>query len=62
VLRAFDDVPLSAGDSTQVTLKLTRRDVSNWDTASQDWIVGPEEKTVGVGGSSADLKLEAVLS
>jgi len=61
VLRAFDDVPLSAGASATVKFQLTRRDISNWDVASQNWVVSPFAKTVYVGASSRDLKLQGVL-
>jgi len=61
VLRAFDDVPLSAGESATVTFKLTRRDISNWDTKSQNWVVSSYPKKVYVGASSRNLKLSATL-
>ena len=40
---------------------LTRRDISNWDTAKQDWIVSQYPKTVFVGASSRDLRLHGNL-
>jgi len=62
VLRGFDDVPLSAGASREITFELTRRDLSNWDTVSQNWVISSYPKTVFVGASSRNLKLQAVLA
>lgn len=62
VLRGFDDVPLSAGASREITFELTRRDLSNWDTASQNWVISSYPKKVWVGASSRDLKLNAALA
>ncbi|KAK1967638.1 glycoside hydrolase family 3 protein [Colletotrichum sublineola] len=39
-LRDFEKTPnLAPGESTTVTLELTRRDVSVWDVVSQNWVV-----------------------
>lgn len=62
VLRAFDDLILDAGEEGIFTYGLTRRDVSNWDTVSQNWVVSPFEKTVYVGRSSRDLVLSGKLA
>ncbi|KAH8586574.1 putative beta-glucosidase A [Bisporella sp. PMI_857] len=61
VLRGFNDVPLSAGESRTITFELTRRDVSNWDTASQNWVISSYPKKVFVGASSRNLPLQAPL-
>jgi len=61
VLRAFDDLILDPGESETFTYQLTRRDLSNWDTVSQDWVITNYPKTVYVGASSRNLPLSAVL-
>lgn len=61
VLRAFDRVTVNPGKSTTWTFQLTRRDVSNWDPVSQDWVVTNYPKTVYVGDSSRNLPLTAPL-
>lgn len=62
VLRNFDKVSIEPGEETTVSMDLVRRDLSNWDTVSQNWVVTPFEKTVFVGASSRKLFLQAVLS
>ncbi|KAH7400063.1 putative beta-glucosidase A [Cadophora sp. MPI-SDFR-AT-0126] len=62
VLRGFDDLILDPNESATFEVKLTRRDLSNWDTASQNWVVSNYPKTVYVGGSSRNLPLSGVLA
>ena len=62
VLRGFERVPIPAGETVTVSFDVTRRDISNWDTVAQDWIVRTEHaKKVYVGSSSRQLLLEAEL-
>ena len=61
VLRGFDEVPLNPGERKVVALPLTRRDLSNWNTDSQNWEITSDAKTVFVGASSRDLQLNASL-
>ena len=61
VLRGFDRVRIDAGGSTSVRYNVLRRDISNWDTASQNWVVSKYPKTVYVGSSSRSLPLSAQL-
>ncbi|KAI0023941.1 glycoside hydrolase family 3 protein [Xylariomycetidae sp. FL0641] len=61
VLRGFDEVALEPGESRTVTFNLTVRDLSNWDTAAQDWRITEEPKTVFIGASSRDLRLNQTL-
>ncbi|OWP02978.1 hypothetical protein B2J93_3558 [Marssonina coronariae] len=60
-LRGFDDLLIAPGQSATFEVKLTRRDLSNWDTVSQNWVVSPHPKKVFVGRSSRDLVLEGAL-
>ena len=62
VLRDFDKVRVEPGRKAQVKLQLTRRDLSNWDTAIQDWVVSTYPKTAYIGRSSRKLDLEAALN
>ena len=59
-LRDFEKTKeLAPGESVDVTLKLKRRDVSVWDTVSQNWIVPSVQGTYGfwIGESSGSLRL-----
>ncbi|KAI9888502.1 MAG: hypothetical protein M1814_006864 [Vezdaea aestivalis] len=62
VLRGFDRLRIAAGGSATFHADLTRRDVSSWDTVSQNWVVTNATKTVHVGASSRDLPLMQVLA
>ncbi|KAI9841228.1 MAG: hypothetical protein M1838_003661 [Thelocarpon superellum] len=57
VLRGFDRLSISPGDSVVFAVNLTRRDISNWDPVSQNWVVTTYPKTVFVGRSSRSLPL-----
>ncbi|KAJ5795455.1 CAZyme family GH3 [Penicillium psychrosexuale] len=61
VLRQFDRVTIAPGQTLQWTTTLTRRDVSNWDVASQNWVISDAQKKVYVGNSSRKLPLSADL-
>jgi len=60
-LRNFDRLSIQPGQSATFTAEITRRDVSNWDTASQNWVITEYTKTVHVGASSRKLPLTATL-
>jgi beta-glucosidase len=61
VLRGFERVYLSAGESKQVALVLTQRDVSYWNVVNQKWTVAPGTYTVWISTSAnnADVKLQS---
>lgn len=61
VLRGFEKVSIQPGESTDVHFDLHRRDLSNWDTISQNWVISEHAKTVYVGASSRILPLNAAL-
>ncbi|KAK3197464.1 hypothetical protein GRF29_216g239387 [Pseudopithomyces chartarum] len=61
-LRNFDRLSIQPGKSATFTAEITRRDVSNWDTESQNWVISEHTKTVHVGSSSRKLPLSAELS
>ncbi|KAM3068685.1 beta-glucosidase [Clarireedia jacksonii] len=62
VLRGFERLSISAGESATFTADLTRRDLSNWDTVAQNWVITDYPKTVYVGSSSRNLPLSQTLS
>lgn len=62
VLRGFDDMAIPRGRSRAFRWKLTRRDISNWDTGKQDWVISEFPKKVFVGPSSRKLTLSADLA
>ena len=57
VLRNFQRLSIEPGQTATFVADVTRRDISNWDTESQNWIVTSHQKKVHVGGSSRDLPL-----
>jgi beta-glucosidase len=61
VLRGFDEVELEPGETKAVTFNLTRRDVSNWNTTTQNWEITAREKFVFVGSNVRDIHLNASL-
>lgn len=61
VLRGFERITIQPGQSATFTVDLARRDVSVWDTASQNWIQ-VTNPTIMVGGSSRNLPLQGTFS
>lgn len=62
VLRNFERLSIQPGSSTTFHADITRRDISNWDTNAQNWVISSSPKTVYVGSSSRNLPLSAALS
>ncbi|KAH7374488.1 beta-glucosidase [Plectosphaerella cucumerina] len=62
VLRGFDRLRIDPGASVTFRADLTRRDLSNWDVVTQNWVISEHEKRVFVGSSSRKLPLEAALT
>jgi beta-glucosidase len=60
-LRDFDRLTIEPGQSVTFTANITRRDISNWDTVSQNWVISKYPKTIHVGSSSRKLPLSAPL-
>ena len=56
VLRGFEKVLLQPGESQTVKFDLTRRDISYWDTITQQWTIGGSAVGVLVGFSSRDIQ------
>ncbi len=62
VLRGFDDLILDPGQEGTFRYQITRRDISNWDSVSQNWVISNYPKTVYVGASSRNLPLKGALN
>ncbi|KAJ5152916.1 beta-glucosidase A [Penicillium canariense] len=60
-LRDFARMYLLPGQTLTFRATLTRRDLSNWDVKSQNWLVSPWPKSVYVGRSSRNLPLSSRL-
>jgi len=61
-LKGFDSFSLRPGHHTTVTIRLTDRDFSHWDTAKKKWRVSAGCYRVRVGASSRDLPLEGTIA
>jgi len=61
VLRGFERITVAPGASATFSCELTRKDVSVWDTVSQNW-VQVENPIIYVGSSSRNLPLSDTLS
>jgi beta-glucosidase len=57
-LVAFDRIHLQAGESRQVTLHVALRQLQYWSTASGSWVLAAGKRTLSVGASSRDLRLQ----
>jgi hypothetical protein len=62
VLRGFDRLSINAGQTVTFSADILRRDLSNWDTVSQNWVITSYPKTIYVGPSSRNLPLSQALS
>ena len=62
MLRDFSRIRINAGESATFRGTLSRRDLSNWDTVSQNWVISSYPKKVFVGSSSRKLPLSADLN
>ncbi|KAK1758820.1 glycoside hydrolase superfamily [Echria macrotheca] len=56
-LRGFAKLKLAPGAKGTATFNLRRKDVSYWDTRTQNWVIPAGVFGVGVGASSRDLRL-----
>lgn len=57
-LVGFQRVELGAGESERVRVHVSRRELSYWSTAAQRWVLAGGERTVYVGASSRDSRLQ----
>ncbi len=61
LMAAFDRVSIPAGQSKTVSLHVAPRQLQYWSSAKGKWVTAGGERTVGVGASSRDLRLNATL-
>ncbi|MEU0514384.1 glycoside hydrolase family 3 C-terminal domain-containing protein [Amycolatopsis sp. NPDC006125] len=59
-LKAFANVPIAAGETAEVVLRIAREDLACWDTRVNRWIVEGGEYHCAVGSSSRHLHTTAV--
>jgi beta-glucosidase len=57
-LAAFYRVHLGAGEEKTVTLRVPLRQLQYWSTTTHAWVTATGRRTVSVGGSSRDLRVE----
>ncbi|MFY9855418.1 MAG: glycoside hydrolase family 3 C-terminal domain-containing protein [Terracidiphilus sp.] len=57
-LVAFDRVHLAAGEAKTVTLHVAPRQLQYWSTKAGKWVTATGKRTVSVGASSRDLRVE----
>ena len=62
VLRGFQRLSIQPNMTANFHVDITRRDISNWDTATQNWVISNYTKTIYVGSSSRKLLLNSTLS
>jgi beta-glucosidase len=60
-LAAFDRVHLAAGESKTVTLHVAPRQLQYWSTKEGKWVTATGKRTVSVGASSRDLRVEQAI-
>ena len=61
VLRGFADVYLQPAEAQNITITLSRYDLSIWDVVSQSWIRPPGKYSLSVGASSRDFRLKGAI-
>ncbi|CAF3247523.1 unnamed protein product [Rotaria socialis] len=61
ILRGFERVYLNKGESKQISLVLTQKDISYWNVVNQKWTVARGTYTVWISTSAnnADMKLQS---
>jgi hypothetical protein len=57
-LVAFDRIHLTAGETKTVVLHVAPRELQYWSVATGTWVTANGQRTVSVGASSRDFRLE----
>jgi beta-glucosidase len=60
-LVGFDRVHLSQGESKTVTIHVPERQLQYWSTKDGRWVLASDKRTVSVGGSSRNLRLNQTI-
>ena len=58
ILKGFSNVAVAPGQTSSVTINLSRYDLSIWDTMQQGWVRPKGSIGVTVGASSRDPRLQ----
>ncbi|MFE0173672.1 beta-glucosidase [Streptomyces sp. NPDC059002] len=61
VLGGYRRIVLRAGERRRVTVRVTGRTLSAWDTTRHDWVLGTGRRTIQVGTSARDLPLSGTV-
>ena len=61
-LVAFDRVRIAAGEAKTVTLHVDERQLQYWSTKDTKWVTATGKRTVSVGASSRDLRVEQAIN
>jgi len=61
-LVAFDRIHLTAGEGKTVTLRVEPRQLQYWSTANSKWETATGKRTLSVGASSRDLRVEQTIN
>jgi beta-glucosidase len=60
-LAAFDRIHIAAGEAKTVTLHVAPRQLQYWSTKDGKWVAATGKRTLSVGASSRDLRLEQAI-
>jgi len=58
ILAGFERVPLGPGETKEVVIHVPLRQFQYWSTAEKKWVTPAGTRTIWVGGSSRDRRLE----
>ncbi len=61
-LVAFDRIYLAAGETKTITLHVPPRQLQYWSTQEGKWVTAKGARTLSVGASSRDLRLQTVIN
>jgi len=61
-LVGFQPVELDPGEGEQVSIHVSKRELSYWSTPAQSWVLPTGERKISVGASSRDLRLHGIRS
>jgi len=61
-LVAFDRIHLNKGESKNVTLHVAPRQLQYWSAKDAKWVTATGTRTVSVGASSRDLRLNETIN
>ncbi|KIO17331.1 glycoside hydrolase family 3 protein [Tulasnella calospora MUT 4182] len=62
ILRGFDRISISPGETAEISFPVSRYDLSIWDVARQGWAKPSGAWRVSVGASSKDFRLHGTIS